>query len=355
MEISLEQLKADNAAEELATKGTEVIEPKEVVKDEYVEVKEEAEAVKEDVKPVEDDDGETKPIIESWMQTEDAETSEDDQNSGFVPNHEAAKRRKKNQALKGEIKEKDDENAKLLKRISDLEAGNATQAAPQDKAELPVRPTREQFNFDDDAYDEAVDKWNDDRFDIKLNQNFQANHDKNQQAQQQKASQDLITKNVETHYENAQKLVDGGLITAESFKNSDSAFRRTLDGLYPGQGDFVANDMIAKLNTLGEGSEKVTYQLTVNSAKMQKFVQLIENDKSGATAIGYLSILQSQIQTPNKRSSQAPAPGTKVEGESGNGGKAGTMQKEYAKSDDLQTRITLKRKAKSQGVDVSNW
>jgi hypothetical protein len=84
----------------------------------------------------------------------------------------------------------------------------------------------------------------------------------------------------------------------------------------------------------------------------------IAEDPSGFTAVAYLGSLQAQISTPTRKRSSAPKPTSNVGGEAGANGQAGTMQKAYKKageSNDIQARISLKRKAKSQGIDTSNW
>lgn len=351
-ELSLKELKAENAGTEEVKEDVKVDDTQEVNKDEYVEVDKSGAEVKEESESTEDGEDD-KPEIESWMQTEEAETSDNEKKGGFQPNAEAASRRKQNKALRGELGDAKDENTKLLERISALEAGNAPQE--QKQTELEPRPTREDFDFDDDAYDAAVDKWNDEKLELKLNTHYKTNQDKNQQAQQQQAQQALMTKNLDSHYEKAQKLVDEGKITEESFRNSDTVVRRSMENVFKGKGNQMTDALISTLNTLGDGSEKVMYQLGVNPVKMQELSTLLTNDPSGLTAMGFLGQLQANITSPNKRSSQAPNPGSKVEGESGNGGKAGIAHKAYDKSTDLQTRISMKRKAKKEGIDTSKW
>lgn len=350
--LSLKELKAQNATLDAVKKDEPVVELQEVNKDEYVEVDESNVEVKAKAE-VTEDGADEKVEIESWMQTEDAETSDDEKKGGFQPNAEAATRRKQNKALRGSLKTVEDENTQLLERIAALEAGNAPHKPEANQ--LAPRPTREQFDFDDDKYDAAVDNWNDDKLTRKLDERDNLTHNKSQQAQQQKAQQDFVTKNLDSHYEKAQKLIDDGKITEESFRNSDTLVRRSIDNLFKGQGNQMTDAMISTLNTLGEGSEKVMYQLGVNPAKMQELSNLLANDPSGLSAMGFLGRMQATITSPNKRRSQTPAPGSKVEGEGGNGGKAGTAQKAYDKAGTSQERISMKRKAKREGIDTSKW
>ncbi|HHZ69188.1 MAG TPA: hypothetical protein EYN54_02670 [Methylococcaceae bacterium] len=175
--------------------------------------------------------------------TEETETSEDDQKSGFVPNHEAAKRRKQAKALKGELNETKDENKELLARIAALEGGKQPQV---DASVKPlVKPTREQFDYDDDAYDVAIDKYYDDKFDQKLANHSTNTNQKNQQEVQQQSIEAAKKKSLDDHYERAAKLVSQGKVTEESFKGADTVVRMALEKMYPGQGNSSADALIS--------------------------------------------------------------------------------------------------------------
>jgi len=350
--LSLKELKAKNADTEIVNEDVKVADVKEDVKDEYVEVDKLGKAVEVESN-AELDEAIDKTEIEGWMQTEDAETSDDEKKGGFVPSHEAASRRKKAKALRGELNDTQDENQQLKEKLAAYEAGNAPQVQKQD--ELAPRPTREQFDFDDDAYDAAVDKWNDQKFDMKLNAHSQTRETKNQQESQQKAQQETFTKNLDSHYDRAQKLIDEGKITDEAFRNSDKIVRQAMENVFPQNGNRQTDALISALNSLGDDSEKVMYQLGVNPAKLHELQTLLSNDPSGLTAMGYLGKLQAGIKTPKAKNSQAPAPGSHVEGEGGNDGKAGALHKQYTNAKTVQERITLKRAARQQKVDTRNW
>lgn len=349
--LSLKELKAQNAEVSELNEDLPVDDKKEVIKDEYIEVDKQIEAATDKVEP--EKEGLTKAEVESWMQTDEAETSEDDQTSGFVPNEKYANRRKNTKALKGELNDTKDENEELRARLAALESGNAPQAPVVDK--LPPRPTREQFEYDDDKYDVAIDEWNDKKFDLKLKTHNQTSQTDNQKQQQQEAQQESQRKNLDDHYGRAQKLVEDGKVTSESYQKADLVVRRSLESISPGNGDNMANTLISTLNALGAGSEKVMFQLGVNPKKMQELQDKLVNDPSGLSASAFLGQLQSQVQTPSTRRSQTPKPGAKVEGEGGAGGKLGTLQKQYSKLTEPQDRISFKRKAKKEGVDVSQW
>jgi hypothetical protein len=353
---SLNELKAENAAAEAAKVDTPITDVKDDIKDEYVEVVEDVKADTDKTKP--EDDGEDKPELEPWQLTDEAEASEDDRKTGFVPNHEAAKRRKQAQALKGELSEAKTENEELLARLAALESGTAKPPPQQQVATESIKPKREDFYEHDDpdeAFTDALVDW-------KLDKSFSAQSTKTQQSEQlanqtrnQEAQQQVIQKSLDDHYGRAAELVADGKVSGESYKNADRMVRMSMDNIVKGRGDVLTDALISTLNSLGKGSEKVIYQLGVNPLKLQELQSKLIADPSGLTASAYLGQLQSQIQTPGKRRSQAPAPGEDVNGEGGSGGKGGTMQKQYAKSNDPSERVSMKRKAKANGIDVSNW
>lgn len=346
--LTLNELKAENAAAESASQDEPVDDIKESIKDEYVEDVKDVKADTEEIST--EDDDEKKPELESWQLTDETESSEDDQKSGFVPNHEAAKRRKQAKALRGELKEKDSELEDLRKQVEALQVGKAPQAEVKQTISEPQLP--------EDMYDEdAMRKYHQDMINYTKNvgNQYKVDNEKSQKDAQQQALESAKQKSLDDHYERAAKLVSQGKVTEESFKGADKVVRMTLESMYPGQGDSSTDALISTLDNLGEGSEKVMYQLGVNPSKMQELQSKLTADPSGMLACAYLGKLQSQIQTPSKRRSQAPAPSSKADGDGGSAGKAGSLQKAYNKADGSQERITIKREAKLQGVDVSNW
>jgi hypothetical protein len=281
------------------------------------------------------------------MQSEEAETSEDEKKGGFVPNHEAAKRRNKAKALRGELKEKDTELEELRKQVAAL-------SSPQ--AQVPQADTTPKLP--DDLYDDdAMRKYHNDMVAFNKSGFNQYKIDNERQAREQQvvAKQQAMNTSLDSHYERAQKLIDDGKITTESYQNADRNVRTALSAVSNGNGDQVTNLLISTLNSLGQDSEKVLYQLGVNPAKLQELQRLFSDDPTGLTATAYVGGLQKEISSPNKRRSQAPSPANKVDGEGGKGGKFGTLQKQYNKLSEPQERISFKRKAKKDGVDTKNW
>ncbi len=348
MAQTLDELKAENAAAELTAQDNQVDDKQEAIKDEHVGVTEEPEADNTNAQ-LQDGDSE-KVELESWQLTEDTVTSDDDKKDGFVPNHEAARRRKKAKALSVELKSEKDENAILRKRLEDFENGTAHKA--QEEVKELVRPTREQFDYDDDAYDEAIEIYHDERLDRKLKARDSKAQESTSEANRQAAFQKKAEQSFDNHYNDAQTLIEEGKITEESFRGAETLVKQALEAANPGRGDIAFNSLIVGL---GKDSAKVEFQLGVNPALLHELQNLQAEDPSGLSASRFLGRLQEKIQAPSKKRSNAPKPGTNAQGDGSSAGKHAPLLAEYRKSDDLQTRMTLKRKAKSQGADVSNW
>lgn len=339
--LTLEQLKEENAKRDAEKVETE--EAQQNVET-VTATTEEAEIEAVDTE-LEEGDVET----ESWMQTEEA-TSNDDQKGGFKPNHEAARTRKR---LKAKLSEKDDELEQLRIENERLKSGNTDKPT---QSQLPPRPKREDFDYDDDAYDNAIDEWNDKKFEAKLNSHQQKSYETQAQEAQRKAHDKRVNDSLDGHYDRVNKLVNDGKINEDAYNAAETNVRNAMERINKGAGDLVTNNLITTLNNIGEGSEKVMYQLGVNPSKLRELEEKIQQDPSGFTAVAYLGALQARISSPSKRRSEAPKPASKVEGEGGKRGNSGTLKKAYDKAEgDVQSRITLKRQARAQGIDTSNW
>ncbi len=343
--LSLKDLKAENATE-TDTEDTEAIEEEKgtTLTDDYVEEVEEPEAAEEEAEEGQETT-EAEADAEDWMQSEEADSNSSD----FKPDAEAKKRRVDFKNLKTQVKQKDDELAKLKAEVESLKQ-------PVQSDSLPPRPKREDFDFDDDKYDAAVDAWNEQKMQRMLDTHAQTSTTKAAEKQQAEAAQKRVSENVNSHYEKAGELVNSGKVSEDAYAKSDSVVRHELERVFPGQGDAVTDQLISTLHSLGDGSEKVMYSLGVNRAKLERLSSLMATDQ--LQAVAYLGKLQAETTTPGKRKSNAPKPGADVKGEAKAGGPAESMRKAYEKAGkegDIQARISIKRKAKKEGIDVSNW
>ena len=343
--LTLAELKAKNAAEEQAEQETEVVEV-----EEQQDTKVTIAPVESTVEETEDEsDEEESEDVESWMQEEVA--TPDDGDSGFKPNREAAAVRKK---LKAKLHEKDDELESLKAEIERLKSGSTQQAAPE---KMPPKPKLEDFDYDEAAHEAALDDWYEKKIETKLSSTLTTKQTEQQQREAAERQKKALEEAVDRHYTRAAKLVEEGKVSEEKYTQADRAVRESFERIAKGNGDKIVDSLIKTLDSLGEGSEKVFYQLGVNPAKMQEVANLFATDPSGLSTVAYLGKLQASIQSPTKRKSSAPKPTPEL---SNGGGSAKTpgdaLYKRYKKAgNDVQARFNIKQEAKRQGVDTSKW
>ena len=334
--LTLKELKAENEADVAKN-----VKPTE---DEYVEIDPEtdepieAKAEEGDEEEEEIEDSETEEL-EAWQQTE--EDSED--NKPVIDGSGWKKQRLKTKALKAEISEKDS-------KLEALEAKVAALTHPQVTPTDLKRPTREQYDYDDDKFDAAMD----DYFEKKLDQRLSTHTQTTQQAQVQQAVISKQAEIVEGHYDRAAKLINDGKIKEESFRNGDQLIRNTLNLVVPGRGDILADQLISTLTKPDEGFEKAWYYIGNNASALNGLKDALMGDPSGLTAVAYLAEIKAKTTlSTRKRKSEAPAPAQQLKGDAPKA--AGKAQKHYNKLTDVGQRVRFKRKQKKAGVDVSKW
>lgn len=331
-ELNLAKLKALNAAEESGEGGETVThnEPEDN-KAEEVEAEESgqvAEPAKEEAENTE---------LEGWMQT-DEQTSE-----SAVPVAKVAQLRKK---FRGKIEERDGEIERLRAENERLKSGGVKPVVTE--SNLPPAPKR--FEFDtDEQYDTALAKWVDER----SLANYQRLSQSSSQQQKAEQSKTQLNKAVDAHYDRAATLVETQGISAEVYQAADTNFRATIDSVYPGMGDTIADQLIA---SLGEGSEKVGFFIGRNAAAQAELKSRLMSDPSGIQAAIYLGELKKEKALPVKRISSAPAPATPVKGDANSSGTLKRLKDAYEKAgDDLSKRLQIRREAKSAGINPDNW
>ncbi len=336
MAKTLEELKAENAAKEAEETETPQVD---VEAEEIKAVDEEVEETEEDAE-TSDEEAED-PETEAWMQT-DEQTSDHDGTAVPVAKHVSMRNK-----LKGAVKEKDSEIETLRAEIEALKG--ATVQSVQTQSNLPNRPTLEQFDYDEEKHNAALDAWYDAKLDAKLNSTNQNANIAKQQEQAKKAL-DLA---VDRHYENAEKLIESSGISPDVYRQADVAVRSMLETARPGQGDVVADFLIS---TLGEGSEKVMYYIGRNPAKLAEIQADLMSDPSGMKAVAKLGRISAEVSAPTKRKSNAPKPSRQINGDAGTQGNSEkALKKKYGAAKDAQTRFNIRREAKKDGVNVSKW
>lgn len=253
--------------------------------------------------------------------------------------------------LKGRLAEKDTELENLKAEIEALKAGK--QQLPTMPNEIKPKPKLEDFGFDEERHNAAIEKWDDERLTAKLAKlqqvNQQQSHIRNQQTE--------LESSVDKHYLRAAELAEKSGIAPELYSAADRNFRLQIEGVFPGKGDLIADQLIANL---GEGSEKLTYFIGRNKAAQSELTSLLNADKSGVKAAIWLGRKLSEIGSPVKKTSQAPEPSPQLKGDVNvaDDFSIRKMKEAYAKArkaDNAQAAYDTKKKAKAAGVDTSTW
>lgn len=339
MDKTLDELRAENAALE-ASKAAAPQAGAESDEGEAVETEEPNGQVAEP-----GEEGETAEAeAESWMsgdsqESQGAERKFTDKDIGAAKTKLRAKLEREHQS-------------ELQRLQAELEAER--QKHVLQPAQVGQRPTREQF-FDkddpDEAFAEALVDW-------KLkSQSVQQATQQQQYEQQRKAleQRQQIEASVDQHYERAAQLAEKSGITPEAYQSADLRVRSAIDQVFPGGGDSITDALISNL---GEGSEKVFYNLGVNRARLTELESLLKQDPTGLKASVWLGKLSAELSAPTKRTSNAPAPATQIRGDRNTTEAGRAIHKQYKEahsSGNTQKAFDLKRKAKAQGINTQTW
>lgn len=327
--MTLDELKAQNAAAEAEAEQDTPIGP------------EEAEEVAEDVEQEESEEaGEpaeesSEAESEAWMQT-DEQTSE-----GAVPVAKHAAMRSK---LKGQVREQASEIEALRAEIEQLKSGKAQAQPPQ---QMRPMPTLADCDYDEGKHAQAIAQWVDERTEAKIKAQTQVST----KQQQQEAATRAVSQAVDAHYDRAAELIAKQGISAELYQAADTKFRSVIENVMQGRGDTVADFLISNME---EGSEKVVYYVGRNATVQQTLQAKLLADPSGVKASIYLGELKAKSTAPAQRVSAAPKPPTKVSGDEPAGDIVKRLTRQYKdaqKDGDMQKRIDVRRKLRQAGVD----
>lgn len=334
---SLEDLKAANAALEekkLATPQVVEDDPKDkAVEDETVETKGDAD-------PDEEEAGETE--TQAFMLTDEEKPADEKK---FTDSDIGAAKKK----LRAKLEVKDSEIEKLKAENEQL---RSSPSATGEKA----RPKREDFEESEDpqeAYEDALMDW-------KLSKNNANNRQQSVNAEQERIEtqrQTEVSQSVDQHYERAVVLAEKSNISAELYQSADGVVRKTVESIFPKNGDTITDSLIANL---GEGSEKVMYNLGVNKKRLDHFKQLLKSDPGGIKAAMYLGKLNAELNAPSKKRTKAPAPASTANGDSpiSNDDDFVKTKKSYDKaneSGDKQAAFNIRMAARRQGAPTNTW
>lgn len=337
MEQSLEDLRAQNAADEAAANA--------VPQTEEAKADDTAAAGDTGADDHADDQGDQQDQQaepEDWMKGDDQESQEagkkfTDGDIGAAKAKLRAKLEKQHQSELDELR-------------AQLEAQRAA-AAPQPAG----RPKRDDFydhDDPDDAYAEALMEW---KLSTAVAQKTAQNQQYEQQRRQLEARQKIDT-GVEQHYERAAVLAAASGISPDLYQSADRKVREAIQGVFGGEsGEHVTNALIAKL---GEGSEKVMYKLGVSPKALAELTAKLRDDPEGLQAAMYLGRLSAEITSPARKTSNTPAPATNVQGDANTKDLSASFLRRYQeahKRGDTQAAFDIRSEAKGKKINVSSW
>lgn len=347
MAMSLEQLKEENARVE-AEAGKSPQDTEQEDEAGAAETETEATTTAESGESVTEDQVEAEP----WMQSGDddeTDTESHDSEKKFTDGDMAATRRK----FKGKLTGVKKENEELQKRIEALEKGHSPAAAPASATQavtVQAKPQEEDF--------ETVAEYVDALTDWKIANSAATQHAETEKQAQQRRIKDYEEQRdsaVEKHYERAVELAGKSKIAPEAYQEADRRVRLMAEEIFPEGGDAVIDDLIAKL---GDGSEKVMFNLGVNTKRRSELRTKLKDDPSGLSASMYLGQLKMELSLPGKRRSTAPDPADDVKGDVKMSEAHRQLKRKYDaahRDGNLQKAIDIKRQAKQAGADTSTW
>lgn len=247
--------------------------------------------------------------------------------------------------LKGKIGERDD-------KIEALERENE-QLKINSKQTLDVKPVKRPRlkDFDtDDAYDDAMDEW-EENSSKNVFTTYEQSKTAKDQADQQMAA---LKESVDSHYERAQKLVTEHSISPEVYKKADAEVRGAVAAVHGKHSDVLTDAFIA---ALGEGSEKALFYVGRNKNALNEFKAILNSDPTGLKVASFLGEIKGKVQGATKQKSRATPPGTQIDGGSATP-KGSAEKRKYDKahkSKSGQEAYNIKRDAKKAGIDTSTW
>ncbi len=348
---SLDDLKAENAQAELAAKGENTSEevdtetPPKAVEEEtgggVVENEPAGTETASETGTEETGDDET----EAWMQGDGHESQAEkkftDGDVGRAKQKYGAKLEKKfNAELEAERQEKE----RLAAQVRELQNQKPTDLS---------HPKREDYYDKEDPEGAYLEALADYKVETRLAE-AQARTSANQLEQQQAEQQRVISQSVDQHYDRVAELAEKSNISPDTYRNAELNVRAAVDAVIPEGGDLITDAFISRL---GEGSERVLYNLGINTSRRNEFQKRLQSDPSGIDAAMYLAELKAKLTTPSKRQTNAPKPAAELKGD-GPSGQNKTLKKRYDaahKSGDGQVAFQAKMEAKKQGVDTSTW
>lgn len=345
MAQDLEELRAEVEAEDAAAEAKENVEVEtntlSLPQTDEAETKTEAaETETEETLEVVEPKGEETEDVADWMKSSDE--PEKEFTSRDIKAAKTNLRAKLEKQHNSEVEQLKAENERLKKGQS---------APPQTELK---RPRREDFFASDDpdqAYDEAA-------LDYTLavgKAERSAETSVRSKESQNSNKQETINKAVDGHYERAAELTAKSGINSEAYKKADLIVREMVDSIYPESGDSVIDELIS---LVGEGSERVIYNLGVNKNRLNELRAKLSDDKSGMSAVAYLAGLNVKLSRSVKPTNKAPAPAGQLKGDKARIDDVSSLKMAYddaTKGDNMQAALDAKQAARRSGIDTTKW
>lgn len=343
--MSLDELKAQNEAEEEAAQAAEPEAVEEFLEDEPDNI----DGEEPEIESGEPEDESTE-AIEPWMQSDEEEQSEN-----VVPETELWRIRKKLKAKSRKaIEEKDEELAQLR---AEIDALKQTKSTPETQ-KIATRPKYSDY-LSDEEYEQAMDAYESQRSQSLLEQLSQQSVKTEQQRQQElqsRRAQELVEKQVTAHYERAGKMLQKHNIKPEVYESAETDFRNSLESVIPNLGNDVADQLISRL---GEGSEKVIFAVGRQKAKQDQLKASLMSDPSGIEAAILLGEMKAEFKnSSSKKISRAPKPAPKVSGDANVSSSEKALKRKYDAAHaagDVNKAFQIKRDAKRQKINTGKW
>lgn len=346
---TLEEVKAELAAEEAAAAAPAEPEAEEVEDEAEPTATEqtgEVEAETEHDDPGDEDANDGEEETEDWMQGDQGAQEAD---LKFGDSDVAAAKRKLRAKLEKKHTSEVDE---LQAKIAELEK-RVSQPQQQSQSALQ-RPKRDDFldaDDPDEAFSEALVDWK-----LKTAQAEQQAESKTKEVQAKlQEVERKVKESVDQHYDRAAELAEKSGISPEQYQAADYRVRKMVHDIVSqrpnGNGDKAVDWIISKI---GKGSEKVIYNLGVNTKRLAEFESILRSDTDGTDAVAFAVRLAAELQSPVKRKSNAPAPAPQVTGDAKGSDSAARLKKKYDQADGAKA-FEIRRQAREQGIDVRNW
>ena len=279
-------------------------------------------------------------VVEPWMETEEEQTEEPEKEEAvslkaFLKNKKKFKERE--QAMAEEL----EQARRELERVKAQSFDKPTSTS--------ARPKEWDYETDEE-YQAAIDKWEDER----LNEKLETFAQKKARIEAEEREKQNVSAALDGHFERADKLIKESGISPEVYAAADATFRNSVETIMPGKGSAVVDVLISRI---GEGSEKVSYYIGRNETARAKFQALMMEDPTGIKASIFLGEQKARLTGAinKQKASKAPAPAPDVTGgRVAVDGGAG-LRKKYDSAKTIQEQLDARRAARKAGIDVSKW